>query len=128
MWDFPDSAAAQTVTRQIYEADGIVSAVCHGPAALVNVVLSDSSFLVAGKQLTAFTNDEEEEVQATDIVPFLLATALSSHGAVHQPAANWTSNVVVDGRLVTGQNPASAGGVGEALRDLLIGAEAGGRP
>ena len=119
MWDFPESAAVRKVTREIYEAGGVVSAVCHGPAALVNVVLSDGSYLVAGKHVAAFTNDEEEEVKATNIVPFLLATTLTERGAIHQPAANWSANVVVDGRLVTGQNPASAGGVGDALVKLL---------
>lgn len=119
MWDFADSSAVQQVTRQIYDAGGIVSAVCHGPAALVNVKLSDSSYLVAGKRMASFTDQEEEEVQATKIVPFLLASTLSARGALHQPAPNWTANVVVDGRLVTGQNPASAHGVGEAVRDLV---------
>ncbi len=119
MWDFPESPAVKKITREIYEAGGIVSAVCHGPAALVNVTLSDGSYLVAGKRVAAFTNDEEEEVQATRIVPFLLATALNAHGAKHQPAPNWTANVIVDGRLVTGQNPASASGVGDALVNLL---------
>lgn len=119
MWDFPESAAVGKITREIYEAGGVVSAVCHGPAALVNVGLSDGSYLVAGKQVAAFTNDEEEEVQATDIVPFLLATTLTERGAIHNPAPNWSANVVVDGRLVTGQNPASAGGVGDALIKLL---------
>ena len=119
MWDFPDSEAVQRVTRDIYEQGGIVSAVCHGPAALVNVKLTDGSYLVAGKNVTGFTNGEEAEVQATDIVPFLLESKLNEHGAKHHPAANWANNVVVDGRLVTGQNPASAAGVGEALVKLL---------
>jgi putative intracellular protease/amidase len=119
MWDFPDSAAVQRVTREIWEAGGVVSAVCHGPAALVNVKLSDGTYLVAGKRVAAFTNAEEEAVQSTNIVPFLLADALSAHGALHQPAPNWTANVIVQGRLVTGQNPQSAAGVGAAIRDLL---------
>ena len=119
MWDFADSAAIQKITREIYERGGIVSAVCHGPAALVNVKLSDGKFLVDGKNLTAFTNGEEADVQATDIVPFLLETALKNHGAIHHAAANWSTHVVEDGRLVTGQNPASAGGVGEAVVKLL---------
>lgn len=120
MWDFPDSAAVHKVTRSIYEAGGIVSAVCHGPAALVNVRLGDGSYLVAGKRLAAFTDDEEAAVESTHVVPFLLASTLSARGATHQAAANWTSQVVVDGRLVTGQNPQSGARLGEALRDLLI--------
>lgn len=119
MWDFPNSAAIDKVTREIYERGGIVSAVCHGPAALVNVKLSDGNYLVAGKNLTAFTNGEEAEVQATDIVPFLLETELKNHGANHHAAANWSNHVEVDERLVTGQNPASAAGVGEAVVKLL---------
>ena len=119
MWDFADSAAIDKVTREIYERGGIVSAVCHGPAALVNVKLSDGSYLVAGKNLTSFTNGEEEAVQATDIVPFLLETALKEHGAIHHAAANWSNHVVEYGRLITGQNPASAGGVGEVVVKLL---------
>ena len=119
MWDFVDSAAIDKVTREIYERGGIVSAVCHGPAALVNVKLSDGKFLVDGKNLTAFTNGEEADVQATNIVPFLLETELKKHGAIHHAAANWSNHVVEDGRLVTGQNPASAAGVGEAVVKLL---------
>ncbi|CBJ43983.1 type 1 glutamine amidotransferase domain-containing protein [Ralstonia solanacearum] len=115
MWDFADSAAVQHVIRTIYEAGGIVSAVCHGPAALVNATLSDGSHLVAGKKVAAFTDEEEAEVKYTNVVPYLLATTLKQRGALHQPAPNWTANVVVDGRLITGQNPASAHGVGEAL-------------
>ena len=119
MWDFPDSAAVAKVTREIYENGGVVSAVCHGPAALVNVKLSDGSYLVAGKNVTGFTNAEEDEVQGTKIVPFLLADKLNEHGAKHHAAANWSDNVVVDGRLVTGQNPASAASVGDAVIKIL---------
>lgn len=115
MWDFADSLAVQRVIRTIYEAGGIVSAVCHGPAALINATLSDGSHLVAGKKLAAFTDEEEAEVKYTNVVPYLLATTLKQRGALHQPAPNWTANVVVDGRLITGQNPASAHGVGEAV-------------
>lgn len=121
MWDFPESPAILKIVPQFYEAGKIVSAVCHGPAALVNVKLSNGSYLVSGKNVAAFTNDEEEAVQSTNIVPFLLATNLIERGAIHHPAADWSVNVVVDGRLVTGQNPASGGGVGDALVKLLKG-------
>ncbi|MBC3205314.1 type 1 glutamine amidotransferase domain-containing protein [Pseudomonas sp. SWRI111] len=115
MWDFADSAAVQKVIREIWEAGGIVSAVCHGPAALVNATLSDGSYLVAGKKLASFTDEEEAEVQYTTVVPYLLASTLKARGALHQPAPNWSEQVVTDGHLVTGQNPASARGVGEAV-------------
>jgi putative intracellular protease/amidase len=120
MWDFPDSAAAQKAIREIDTAGGIISAVCHGPAALVNARRADGSLLVAGKKVAAFTDGEEEEVQSTHVVPFLLASTLNQRGAHHQNAANWADNVVVDGRLITGQNPQSAASLGEALRDALL--------
>jgi len=120
MWDFPDSDGAQKVIREIDAAGGIVSAVCHGPAALVNARRADGSLLVAGKRVAAFTNGEEEEVQSTHVVPFLLASTLSERGAFHQDSPNWSNKVVVDGRLITGQNPQSAASLGEALRDALL--------
>jgi putative intracellular protease/amidase len=120
MWDFPDSVAAQKAIREIDAAGGIVSAVCHGPAALVNARRADGSLLVAGKQVAAFTNGEEEEVESTHVVPFLLATTLEERGAHHRNAPNWSDNVVVDGRLITGQNPQSAAHLGEVLRDALL--------
>lgn len=121
MWDFPTSPAVQRVTREIYEQGGAVAAVCHGPAALVNVKLGDGRHLVDGKRVSAFTDSEERAVQLDGTVPFLLASQLIERGAKHEAAPDWTSKVVVDGRLVTGQNPQSASGVGAALRDLLQG-------
>jgi putative intracellular protease/amidase len=122
MWDFADSPAVQAVARDIYERGGVVAAVCHGPAALVNVRLSSGSYLVDGKRVSAFTDEEERAVGLQDTVPFLLATTLSSRGAIHEPAANWAAKIVVDGKLVTGQNPQSATGVGEQVRNLVLAA------
>ena len=120
MWDFPGSPDIARITREIYENNGPVGAVCHGPSALVNVTLSDGSYLVAGKRISAFTDSEERAVQLDGVVPFLLASELASRGAKHEPAPDWNRQVIVDGNLVTGQNPQSASGVGEALRDLLL--------
>jgi putative intracellular protease/amidase len=120
MWDFPNDVNIQKLIREIYESGKVVAAVCHGPAALVNATLSDNSYLVAGKKVAAFTNGEEEEVQSTHIVPFLLADELTAHGALHQNTPNWSNNVVVDGRLITGQNPQSAASLGEALAKKLL--------
>lgn len=108
MWDFPDSVAVKKVTAGIYGMGGVVGAVCHGPAALVDVKLADGSQLVAGRKVAIFTNAEEEEVQLTSVVPFLLETRLKEAGAIVVPGANFQENAVRDGRLVTGQNPASA--------------------
>ncbi|OCP00468.1 MULTISPECIES: type 1 glutamine amidotransferase domain-containing protein [unclassified Ensifer] len=119
MWDLPQDRAVDRVTRSIFEAGGAVAAVCHGPAALVNVKLSDGAYLVSGRNVSAFTDSEERAVGLDKTVPFLLASTLAERGATHHPAPDWTSKVVVDGRLITGQNPQSATGVGEALRDVL---------
>lgn len=119
MWDFKDNAELSTLAAQIYEQGGVVAAVCHGPAALLNIKLSDSTYLINGKQLTGFSNDEEEAAELTKIMPFLLETELKARGAIYSKAALWNKKVVVDGRLVTGQNPASAEGVGEAIVKLL---------
>lgn len=120
MWDFPDNAAIQRAIRDIDAAGGIVSAVCHGPAALVNARDADGNLLIAGKRVASFTNGEEEEVQSTHVVPFLLADRLETRGAHHVDSPNWSDNVIVDGRLITGQNPQSAAHLGEALRDALL--------
>jgi putative intracellular protease/amidase len=125
MWDFPEDSALAGVARDIYEAGGVVSAVCHGPAGLVNVTLSDGTPLVAGKRVAAFTNAEEAAVGLDRVVPFLLQSRLEERGAVHVPADNFAANVVVDGRLVTGQNPASATGVAEAVVRELAAATVG---
>ncbi len=119
MWDLPDEAVIAKAAAAVYEQGGVVSAVCHGPAGLVNVRLSDGSPLVAGKKVSAFTNDEEAAVGLTDTVPFLLADSLTERGAAHVPGPNFAANVVVDERLVTGQNPASAEGVANAVVALL---------
>ncbi|MEU5860768.1 type 1 glutamine amidotransferase domain-containing protein [Nonomuraea sp. NPDC047529] len=119
MWDFPDNPDVARVGREIYERGGVVAAVCHGPAALVGLTLSDGSHLVDGRRVAAFTNSEESARGVADVVPFLLADALTARGARHEPAANWQPQVVADGRLVTGQNPASAGPLAERVVDLL---------
>ncbi|WP_437968230.1 type 1 glutamine amidotransferase domain-containing protein [Sorangium sp. So ce260] len=119
MWDFPENEAFARVATRIYERGGVVGAVCHGPAALVNVRLSSGQYLVAGKAVSAFTNEEERAVKLDAVVPFLLQDRLVERGALFQPAAPWQKQVVVAERLVTGQNPASAQGVAEAMVRLL---------
>jgi putative intracellular protease/amidase len=115
MWDFPHDGAIEAISRTVWEHGGIVSAVCHGPAGLVNLRLSDGSRLVSGRRVAAFTDEEEEAVGLTDVVPFLLASTLTKNGAIHVPAPNWADHVVVDGQLITGQNPASATSVARAI-------------
>lgn len=114
MWDFPTSPAVARAGRAVYEAGGVVAAVCHGPAALVNLTLSSGEPLVRGKRVAGFTNEEEAAVGLTDVVPFLLADALDAQGATVVTGPNFTENVVSDSRVVTGQNPQSAAGVARA--------------
>ncbi len=119
MWDFPDDAAVQKAARELYEAGAPVGAVCHGPVALVNVKLSGGKYLIDGKEVSAFTNEEEEKVGLTKVVPFLLATKMEARGAKHLPAPDFEKKVVASGNLVTGQNPASAAGVAQEMVKLL---------
>lgn len=126
MWDFPDNPDLARLAREIYEGGGVVAAVCHGPSALAGVTLSDGTPLVAGKRVAAFTNAEEEAVGLTSEVPFLLADRLVSEGATHVPGPDFGAQVVTDGRLVTGQNPASARGVAEAVVSALSWVSLGG--
>jgi putative intracellular protease/amidase/quinol monooxygenase YgiN len=119
MWDFPNDAGLIAVARAIYEAGGVVAAVCHGPAALVNLTLSDGTHLLRNRRIAAFTGEEERAAGLEDVVPFPLAATLVERGAIHEQADLWQPKVVVDGRIVTGQNPASAAGVGRAVADTL---------
>lgn len=119
MWDFPNDPALLSLTAKVYEQGGVVAAVCHGPAALVNVKLSNGEFLVAGREVSAFTDEEEEAVGLTKVVPFLLETKLRDRGARFTEAPNFQKQVAVSDRLVTGQNPASATGVAQAVIELL---------
>ncbi|QNP47946.1 type 1 glutamine amidotransferase domain-containing protein [Diaphorobacter aerolatus] len=119
MWDFPHNTELATIAANIYERGGVVAAVCHGPAGLVNLKLRDGRYLVDGKKVSAFTNDEERAVDLYDVVPFLLADVLKERGAQHLPAPNFQPQVVVSERLVTGQNPASARGVAQSMLPLL---------
>lgn len=119
MWDFPNNEALAKIAATIYEGGGIIAAVCHGPAGLLPIKLQDGSFLVRGKKLTSFTNPEEEANGTSKIVPFLLETALENEGALFQEGALWADQVVVDGRLITGQNPMSALSLGKTLLNAL---------
>lgn len=115
MWDFPNNPDVNRISTSIYENQGIVSAVCHGNAALINVALSDGSLLIANKRIAAFTNEEESDLGTTEIVPFLLQDKLIEQGAIHVRGKAWQENVIVEGRLITGQNPASAKKVAQSI-------------
>lgn len=114
MWDFPGNTHLSDLIAAVYEREGVVAAVCHGPAALTTARLTDGSLLIAGKQVTGFSNAEEKACGLDHVVPFLLEDRLESGGGDYSQAGKWQRHVVTDGRLVTGQNPASATGVAEA--------------
>lgn len=118
MWDFPGNPDIGRVAATVYEQGGVVAAVCHGPAALVDVKLSDGTYLVAGREVSAFTDDEERAVGLSEVVPFLLSSTLAQRGATMRPGGNWHSQVSVSQRLVTGQNPQSARAVGEKVVEV----------
>ena len=120
MWDFPDSEAVQTKIANIYEAGGVVGAVCHGPAALVNVKLEDGSYLVDGKTVSVFSDSEEKAVELENTVPFLLASTLEERGAKVVNADDFEEKAVRSDRLVTGQNPASAKRTAELFLETLV--------
>ncbi|MET4004750.1 MULTISPECIES: type 1 glutamine amidotransferase domain-containing protein [Arthrobacter] len=119
MWDFPESKGLQQLVASVYNAGNVVGAVCHGPAGLVNVELANGIHLVNGRKVAAFTNDEEVAAGKDKVIPFFLADRLEEKGATHVFADVFEEKVVVDDRLVTGQNPASAAGVAKEMEKLF---------
>ena len=115
MFDLATDAEIAAITASIYDAGGVVAAVCHGPAGLVPVRLSSGESILKGKQVTAFSNSEESAVGLTEAMPFALETKLCDLGGVFQKADDWQVKVVTDGRLITGQNPASSSELAEQL-------------
>jgi len=107
MYDFPDNPDVQRITKTLYQQGKVVSAVCHGPAALVNVKLDDGSWLVENKAVSGFTNVEELTLipDAKEIFPFLLQNKLTNRGANYQEGMPYLEQVSHDGKLITGQNP-----------------------
>ncbi|MFP3989323.1 type 1 glutamine amidotransferase domain-containing protein [Streptomyces sp. E11-3] len=119
MWDFPYDEALAALTRGVYESGGIVAAVCHGSAALVNVTLGDGSHLVAGRRVACFTDAEEASIGLDEVVPFPLESTLAGLGALLSTAPDFQEHAVLDERLVTGQNPASATKVAQLVTAAL---------
>ncbi len=119
VWDFPDSEGLAKIGVSIYERGGVLGAICHGPAALVNLKLTDGTYLISGKRFSAFTDEEERAIKLENVVPFLLASKLEERGGIHTKAENFKPHFEVDGRLVTAQNPPSAKSMGEAMIKVL---------
>lgn len=120
VWDFPDNAALQAISRQIYESGGIVSSVCHGAVGLLNIKLSDGTLLIKGKNATGFSNAEEKLAELDQHVPYLTESEMLARGALYQKAEQpWASFAVEDSRVITGQNPASGGAVADLVLQRL---------
>lgn len=123
LWDLVDSKDLQKLLSESFEDGRVVAAVCHGPAALVNVRLKNGDPLVKGRKVSGFSNQEEKAVGLDSVVPFALESELKSLGGLYQNGPAWSSFAVRDGRLVTGQNPASSEAAArltlEALREEI---------
>lgn len=120
MVDITGNPQVQDVVLKAWNAGLIVSAVCHGPSAFLGVTVDDGVPLVRGRKLTSFSKAEEDGY-ARDDVPFDLETALREDGALFEATDPWQPKFVVDGRLITGQNPQSGAVIGEALAQAILG-------
>ncbi len=119
LWDLANDADSIKLIESFLADNKPVAAVCHAPAALVNVKGADDQPLTAGKRVTGFSNSEEAAVELTNVVPFLVEDRLVQLGAKYEKGDDWQPYVVVDGLLITGQNPASSAGVADALLQSL---------
>jgi putative intracellular protease/amidase len=123
MFDLVNDSDSIALIREFWESGKIVATVCHGSAALLNVKLSNSSFLVANTPVTGYANSEEDESNYSQYMPFMLETELNkvSGGKYEKASANWASHVTVakDGRLLTGQNPGSARDLATVILEKL---------
>lgn len=117
--DLPFDKDVQRLIVDFSEKDKVVGSVCHGPACFAHVKLSDGTFFVKGKKVTGFSNSEEKAVGRGEAISVCLEDALIQAGASYKKEADWSEYVVVDGNLVTGQNPASSKAVGEAMLKVL---------
>jgi putative intracellular protease/amidase len=118
MWDLVDNPDSITLIESFYNSGKPVAAVCHSPAVFHRAKYQGAP-LMKGKRVTGFTNGEEEAVHLTDVVPFLVEDELKRVGGLYEKAPDWQSFALVDGHLVTGQNPASSTAAANSLLDVL---------
>jgi putative intracellular protease/amidase len=123
MFDIANDHDSIALIREFWESDKIVSTVCHGTAALLNVKLSDGSYLIANTPVTGYANSEEDETNYSQYMPFMLETEINkvTGGKYEKAVVNWASHITVakEGRLLTGQNPASAGDLAKVILKKL---------
>jgi putative intracellular protease/amidase len=118
MWDLAESRASIALLEAFYNSGKVIALVCHSPGVLRHVTYKGEP-LVKGKRVTGFTNGEEDAVQLTHVVPFLVEDELMRLGAIFEKVRNWQPHAVVDGRLLTGQNPASSALAAQELLKVL---------
>ena len=119
MWDLAVDTTSIALIEAFAKAGKPVAAVCHAPVALINARGPDDKFLVSGKRVTGFSNEEEQAIGLASVVPFLLEDRIRERGGLYRRGPLWAPHVEVDGKLVTGQNPASSVPVARSLLDLL---------
>lgn len=119
LWDLANDADSIALIEAFAKADKPTGFVCHAPGVLKSVNGPDGKPLVNGRKVTGFTNSEEEAVGLTDVVPFLVENVLTANGGDYSKGPDWSSYVLTDGKLVTGQNPGSSHAAAEALLKLL---------
>lgn len=119
LWDLVDNKTSQKLIESFVANDKPVSFVCHAPAILKNIQDTEGNALVKGKKVTGFTNGEEEAVQLTDVVPFLIEDMMKEKGADYSKIGDWEPYALEDGLLITGQNPASSSKVAKLLMNRL---------
>lgn len=119
LWDLSENNDSIALIENFYTSDKPVAAVCHAPGVFKNTKGNDGKPLINGKKVTGFTNSEEAAVELTDVVPFLVEDMLQEKGGIYSKAADWSPHAVVDGSLITGQNPASSELVAEKLLEKL---------
>ena len=118
LWDLAEDKVSQQLIVDFYNNGKPVAFVCHAPGVLKDVKI-DGEYLVKGKNVTGFTNTEEEVVQLTNVVPFLVEDMLKKNGGLYSKIEDWSPYAIIDGKLVTGQNPASSEKVAEELLKLI---------
>lgn len=119
LWDLAEDADSKRLIEAFAAADRPVGAVCHAPAVFRHTLGADGKPLVSGRRVTGFTNTEEDAVGLTNIVPFLVEDMLKANGGTYEKGADWASFVLRDGKLVTGQNPASSAAAAQEILALL---------
>lgn len=119
LWDLVNDQKSIALIKTAYEQDKVIGAVCHAPAVFKNVEVKPGQNIVGGREVTGFSNSEEEAAGLSDVVPFLLEDMLKQNTASYTRGDDWAPHIVVDGKLITGQNPASSEGAAKAVIQAL---------